>query len=294
MLRRVFVALVSGVVGTMTSAAQQPVAIPGATQHDLTSRINGRTYRILVSTPPKFDSTVAYPVLYVLDANINFGTVREAVQFQSFTKLAAPAIVVGIAYPTNDLDEWVRLRQADLTPTQVPNPDPARNTGGADAFLRVIEEEVKPFVTMRHRVDRSKQIIFGASLGGLLALRGLFRNPAAFSDYILASPSIWWDGRAILRDEAAFAERGRAGELRLTVIVTSARDEQYHGSDPKLLAEAQRGSRMVDNASELAGRLAALSPDKIKVHRIVFEDESHNSMLQAAVSRGVRLALSPR
>jgi hypothetical protein len=131
-------------------------------------------------------------------------------------------------------------------------------------------------------------------LGGLIALRSLFRNPAAFSTYILASPAIWWDSKAVLADEETFAKQARAGELQLTIIVTSARDGQYHGTDPKLLAEAQSGSRMVDNASELAARLAVLNGNKIKVHRIIFDDEIHNTVLPAAVSRGLRLALRPQ
>ena len=76
------------------------------------------------------------------------------------------------------------------------------------------------------------------SLGGLAALRSLFRNPTTFSAYIVASPSIWWDNKTVLVDEAAFSKRVLSGELQLNVVVTSARDEQYHGTDPKLLAEA--------------------------------------------------------
>ena len=126
----------------------------------------------------------------------------------------------------------------------------------------------------------------------MLALRSLFRNPTSFSTYIVISPSIWIDERAVLADEPSFSKRARAGELRLRVIVTSARDEQYHGADPKLLAVAQN-TRMVDNASELATRLAGLDPEKIKVSRIIFDDEVHSTVAPAAVSRAIRLALPP-
>jgi predicted alpha/beta superfamily hydrolase len=277
------------------AAAREPgataVAVARSAQYPLTSKINSRSYRVMVSTPFAYDPTVAYPVVYVLDANVFFGTVTDALHFMSFAKTVAPAIVVGVAYPTDDLNAWVKERRFDLTPTTSAKPSDAGPSGGGDAFLRVIEDEVKPLVQSRYKIDTARQTLFGMSFGGLAALRGLFRNPTAFSTYIVASPSIWWDGKAVLADEAAFSKRVLSGELQLSVILTSARDEQYHGTDPKLLTEAQAGSRMVDNASELAGRLAALNPDKLKISRVIFDDEIHNTVPYAAISRGLRFAL---
>jgi predicted alpha/beta superfamily hydrolase len=251
--------------------AGEPVTVPRARQYDLTSRINGQTYRLFISTPLNAQPNMAYPVVYVLDGNLIFGTAVDAVTLQPLLDQVAPAIVVGIGYPTDDVSKLIRLRAFDLIPSRQAA---GQAGGGADAFFRVIEEELKPFVMGRHRVDPSKQIIYGCSLGGLAVLRNLFRNPTAFSTYIVASPSIWWNNREVLADEEAFSKRARAGELQLKVLITSAGDEQYRGDDPKLVAEAQR-FRMVDNASELAARLAALNPQKITVVRMIFDGETH-------------------
>jgi len=268
-----------------------PVTVARSSQYLLTSKINARAYRIMVSTPFLFDPAVAYPVVYVLDANVFFGTVTDAIHFLSFAKNVAPAIVVGIGYQSDDLNVWVRERRLDLTPTASSKPSDAGPSGGGDAFLRVIEEEVKPLVRSRFKIDDARQTLVGMSFGGLAALRSMFRNPTAFSAYIVGSPSIWWGDKAVLADEAAFSKRVLSGELGLNLILTSARDEQYHGSDPKMLAEAQAGSRMVDNTSELATRLAALNPEKLKVSRVIFDDEVHNTVPYAAISRGLRVAL---
>src|SRR5665213_1155825 len=115
-----------------------------------------------------------------------------------------------------------------MTPFAVkgdPSPALPGKSGGGDAFLRVLEEEVKPFVKARYNVDSTKEILFGKSLGGLIALRALFRNPAAYAAYVLSSPSIWVNNREILGDEAAFSKRARAGEFHLQILVTSAGDE---------------------------------------------------------------------
>jgi predicted alpha/beta superfamily hydrolase len=276
-----------------------PAAIPNARQHDLKSRINGLTYRLWISTPYKADPAVAYPVFYVLDGNVGFGTAAEIEAKLTHDHEAAPGIVVGIGYPTDDLAEWGQRRAFDLSPFVNKGPKealpPGAKTGGGDVFLRVIEEEIKPFVSARYKVDPTKQTLYGYSLSGLLALRVLFRNPQAFSAYILASPSIWYNDREILADEEAFSKRAQAGEFHLRILVTSAGEEQYRGDDPKLLADPRtKVGRMIDSASELADRLAALSPGSITVARTIFEGETHNSGHAASLNRAIRFALPPK
>jgi hypothetical protein len=84
MSQKTLVGIILGLMGAATSTAQQitpatssvaraseaaPVVISRARQYELTSRINGQTYRIMVSLPFMFDPAAAYPVVYVLDAN---------------------------------------------------------------------------------------------------------------------------------------------------------------------------------------------------------------------------------
>ena len=285
---------------TLLSAADSapggaPIVVPNSKQYDIKSKINGQTYRIMVATPFNADPAVTYPVLYFLDGNQNFGTAAYSATTWDFYHIAAPAIVVGIGYATGDTAEVNRRRASDLTPPVYKSGTAnalAGPSGGGDAFVRVIEEEVKPFVMARYKVDSARQMLYGKSLGGLLALRILFRHPTAFSTYILASPSIWWNDREVLADEESFSKKARAGEFRLKILVTSAGDEQYRGDDPKLSARAI--TRMVDNASELADRLAALNPGNISVVRTIFPGESHISVGPASVARAIVFALPPK
>ena len=78
------------VVGASVDASEgTPVVVPRANQYDITSRINGETYRIMVSTPFEGDPAVAYPVLYLLDGNVHFNTATDALTRQSFPHPAA-------------------------------------------------------------------------------------------------------------------------------------------------------------------------------------------------------------
>jgi predicted alpha/beta superfamily hydrolase len=289
------VVLPQGVPGTGPSVRPPegaPVTVARAKQYDLESRINGQMYRLMVSTPFMADPAAAYPVLYVLDGNWFFNTTADALTLQAPPGTVAPAIVVGVGYPTDDREEVVRRRAFDMTPSVSRDPGNVGRNGGGDAFLRVIEEEIKPFVRARYRVDERRQIIWGHSLGGLIALRSLFRNPKAFSTYVISSPSIWWNDRDVLIDEEAFSRRAKTGELRLRVLVMSAANEQYRGDAPQ--RRAADTTRMVDNASELASRLSALHSTNITVERTILEDEGHLSVVPASLSRALRFALPPK
>jgi uncharacterized protein len=292
-----FAALFLAAAGAITLQAQRglPAAIPNTTQYDLKSRINGQTYRIWISKPLNFDPVVAYPVFYVLDANVNIATAASVEAKLTNDNEVTPAFVVGIGYPTDDLAESARRRTFDLTPFpykgSIALPSGSKS-GGGDVFLRVIEDEVKPFVSSRFKVDSKRQTLYGYSLSGLLALRALFRNPKAFSTNILSSPSIFYNNREVLADEEAFSKRASSGELHLKILVTSAGNEQYGGDDPALLAESS-ASRMIENASELADRFAALNPANITVTRTIFPDETHNSVGPISLTRAIRFALPP-
>jgi len=263
----------------MRAQAGAPVLIPRSRQYDIKSKITGITYRVMVSTPFDANPGKAYPVVYVLDGNQYFGSASEIVTRLATLKDIEPAIVVGIGYPTDDPFEVNRLREGDLTPSGSRTAAAkGERSGGGDGFLKGINEEIKPFIAAHYKVDPNKQILYGHSLGGLMALREMFRDPTEFSTYILSSPSIWYHEKMVLEDEPEFVKRAKAGELHLRILITSGGDEP-------------RGT-MVDNASDLAKRLSGLKG--ISVSRTIFADEIHASVSAASLSRGIRFALGSK
>lgn len=266
------------------------VAVSRETQFDFTSKINGQPYRLMISAPAKAKPGESCAVIYVLDGNWYFRAMSDTVTWGSGNDIP-PVIVVGIGYPTEKYPEVRRRRLIDLTISPNSPGTPPGEYGGADVFIRVLEEEIKPFVQSRFPVDTSRQILFGKSHGGQLALRVMFRHPEYFSTYIAGSPAIWWNNRELLNDESAFSKRVQAGGLHLKLLIASAGDEQYRGTDPALLAK-DRG-RLIDNASELAARLSALDPKSLAVTRVIFPDEGHNSVSLATIARAVYFALPP-
>ena len=262
-----------------------PVAASRERQFEFTSKINHGVYRVMVSAPP-LEPGKRYPVLYVLDGNWYFRAASDTATWGSGP--FEPAIVVGIGYPTEEYAEVRRRRGIDMTVKADPK-RPMPGAGGCDAFLRVIEEEIKPLVAARYPVDAARQMLYGKSLGGLTVLRALLRSPGNFHTYIAVSPAIWQGDKAVLQDEAAFSARARAGELKLRLLITTASEEEYTGPDPA--RRAADSSQMITNARGLADRLGALNPDRVIVRYAMFQDEGHNSVSLASIARALTFAL---
>lgn len=285
-----------------------PVIIAGARQHDIRAKRTGDAYRIFVSRPLQPPPADGYPVVYVLDGNAVFGTMTEAVRLQSARPAATgvvPAVVVGIGYPT-DLPLDLGRRTFDTTPEvdhaalpARPDGSPWPPTGGANAFLDFLEDDVKPMIAAEQPVDPRRQTLFGHSFGGLLTLHALFTRPEAFQAYVAASPSIWFGARTILATEERFAQRlgAEPRDLRLMIGVGSLEQTltERERADPAQSHRASwiEGNRMVDNAREMAARLGALAPHGLAVAFQELADENHASVIPALASRALRFALAP-
>ena len=268
-----------------------PAQMALADQFDLASSITGRTYRIYVSRPGAPPPSSGYEVVYALDADGSFPIVARQL------RRAPQVLVIGIAYPDSAASS--RLRMRDLTPSQ-PNDAAYANFnggqipndfGGAEGFHRFMVEELRPQIARLYPVNREHHSLMGYSLGGLFALHVMFTQPNAYQRLFIGSPSIWWNGGEVLKDEAGFAAAVRAGKAAPRILITSAQWEQGDG-DPSLprsgpARERRLASKMVDNARDLASRLKALGGAAgYEVNYSVFAEERHDTGIPAAFSRG--------
>ena len=285
-----------------------PAVITAADQRDITSRCTGAVYRIFVSRPLLPPPTTGYAVIYMLDANAAFGTMTEAVRLQSARPQVTgvePAIVVGIGFPT-DLPFDLRRRTLDYTPdvdrmalAATPDGSEWPPTGGAAAFLDFIEDELKPMIAAELPINPARSVLFGHSFGGLFALYALFNRPSAFQAFVAGSPSIWFGERVILKSERNFAEKlaATAHAVRLMIAVgeleqtVSARE--LAANDGGKRAAWVKQNRMVENAREMASRLAELSPHGLRLAFEEFPGENHVSVIPALISKALQFALEP-
>lgn len=136
----------------------------------------------------------------MLDGSLDedFIHISGLVQFGSFywINLVPESIVVGISnvdrkrdftYPSNNLIDKKEL------PT----------SGKSAVFISFIEKELQPLINDKYNTNNTKTLI-GRSLGGLLATEILFEKPNLFNNYVIVSPSLWWDDELLLKKNLKF------------------------------------------------------------------------------------------
>jgi len=322
-------------VRTPAAAAGTPISVRKTQQMEFVSKVNGHRYSISVALPFEAAPAEGYGVLYVLDGYAYFGSATEIAR--SFGNTPGTVVVVGIGYPEDpaytkkvleergpvpayfaNLPPWrsapmlernydltLPATDAELEAQRLPGPGTPKqkstNFGGVDAFLKTIETEIKPRVEALAHIDRTNQALFGHSYGGLATLHALFVEPNAFRTFIVASPSIWYNNRAVLADEPKFAAAVRSGQAQPRVLVTMGGDEDVAVKFPKEWGIDEAGAkayyqkvRMVENGRELVTRLQALhgGPGYLVESYAVFDKESHAAAPWSALARGVPFAFS--
>lgn len=231
----------------------------------LQSEILEETRELNIYLPASYqqDSLANYPVIYLLDGSLDedFIHIAGLVQFCSFSWIddIPESIVVGIA----NVD-----RKRDFT-------FPTRNkkdrkkfptTGGSAEFISFIKSEVQPLVERSFRTNDTRTII-GQSLGGLLATEILFKHPDMFDNYIIISPSLWWDDQSLPN----YPMKARTLDKKIFIGV------------------GKEGKVMEEDASNLYNFLKRREDGVNHIHFQYFPERNHGDVLHEAAYRAFEL-----
>lgn len=216
-----------------------------------------RTLNIYLPNGYDPDSEQEYPVIYLLDgsADEDFIHIAGLVQFGSFPwiELIPETIVVGIG----NVD-----RRRDFTyPTTIEvDKKEFPTAGNSETFIQFIESELQPLIRGQYKTNGERSII-GQSLGGLLATEILFKKPDLFDNYIIASPSLWWDDQSLLSWEPM----------------------KYKMDKNVYIAVGKEGEIMERDANSLYKKLKAESEKNTMLYFEFFEEQNHGDVLHLAV-----------
>ncbi len=238
-----------------------------------------RTLNIYLPEGYNQNNLTKYPVIYLLDgsADEDFIDIVGLVQFNSFewVNKIPKSIVVGIT--TVD-------RRRDFTfPTTISSEKKTYPTSGrSENFIAFIEKELQSYIEKKYEVNSNKTII-GQSLGGLLATEILFKKPALFNNYIIISPSLWWDNGSLLNQETKLLENNFSQQTGL-----------YIGVGKEGLTPTKIPRVMEVDANILAEKLKELKNKNIKVNFDYLPEENHATIMHQAVSNAFKVLYSSK
>ncbi len=216
-----------------------------------------RTLNIYLPNGYSKNTTKKYPVIYLLDGSIDedFIHIAGIVQFGSFSwiNMIPETIVVGIS----NVD-----RKRDFTfPTTIERDKKDFPTAGkSENFINFIENELQPFVDSNYNTNNTKTII-GQSLGGLLATEILLKKPHLFDNYIIISPSLWWNNESLLK----------------------IKPKEYKTKKSIYIAVGKEGEVMERTAKELYEKLNIEKTKNTILFYEFFEKQNHGDALHLAV-----------
>jgi len=249
--------LVSHFAMAQDSTQKQPLSIGETVTFASEILKEQRALNIYLPHGYEANSSKKYPVIYLLDGSIDedFIHIAGVVQFGSFSwiNMIPETIVVGIAnvdrkrdytYPSTD-EDYIK---------EYPT------SGNSSRFIQFLEKEVQPLIEATYNTTDEKTLI-GQSLGGLLATEILFEQPDLFNNYIIVSPSLWYDYESLLQ--------------RTPVTYTSQKKI--------FVAVGEEGKVMKRVAKELYDKLKNDKETNTEIYYKFLKEQDHGDALHLAV-----------
>ncbi|WP_293871458.1 alpha/beta hydrolase-fold protein [Spirosoma sp.] len=237
-----------------------------------------RTLNIYLPEGYNPNDTIRYPVIYLLDgsADEDFIHVVGLVQFNTFPWInrIPKTIVVGIANTD-------RRRDFTYPTTQEKDRQRYKTAGQSAKFIAFLETELQPYINKTYKTTEAKTLI-GQSLGGLLATEIVTKKPYLFTQYIIISPSLWWDNGSLLEQKTDVLQAHLTKPLAI-----------YIGVGKEGLGPSDIPHVMEVDANLLAEKLTAIKNKNIRVYFDYLPQENHATITHQAIFNAFRLLYPP-
>lgn len=235
-----------------------------------------RTINIYLPEGYKPNDTLHYPVIYLLDggADEDFIHTVGLVQYNNFSWInrVPLSIVVGIAN-TDRKRDFTFPSQVETEKKRYPS------SGGSAKFIEFIEKELQPYIEKNYKSTRGKTLI-GQSLGGLLASEILFEKPQLFDQYIIISPSLWWNDGSLLKENPAWLNENFTSKKKIYIGV---------GKEGVWASTPTTPHVMEVDANLLADKLRAAKNKNLTIYFDYMPEEDHATSSHPAVFNAFRL-----
>ena len=283
LLALLYSALCAG-VPNVGAAAAESVKLANTESFEIRSDRVQDTFFIKIAYPRDYaDTDKRYPVLYVTDAETNFGALQYVVQRLAKDRLIPELILVGIAYDTS-YDEFYRLRARDLRPS-IPD-DPDLDLGGrpdegrAEQFADFLRHELFAHVDANYRTLAGDRAYYGHSYGGLFGVWSLMYESDLFNRYVILSPSLWWGELWYGRPRTSHGYH---------ILPKRAETDGSPESDARVFVASGELEPRIDELQQLwADAIRPNLDPSVEMRDLIYENETHRTIFGRGVMDGFR------
>ena len=236
------------------------------------------------------DANEPLDIVYVLDGSWALGVAATICTLQLVDLIKPgfpPLMLVAVDYPEGNANARSRdYTMRDSVPkamAEALSASPATTPGGADSFLRFLEEELDPLVRSRYNTKGTTAGILGDSFGGTFTFYAFLRQSKLFDRYWLGSPGIFTTDTDYVAQFAALV----AGDL--------VADTKMYLSFGEL--EANGGVEFYEdmgrNFNRLVSGLTKNPNDRLVWKSRVYPGHTHTTILAPAINDALLYLYGP-
>ncbi len=186
---------------------------------EIEARALGRSFHVIARLPRSYsESERDYPMALLLDGGILFPMLAPFQLMMEVQDSAREVILVGVSYGGLGFSNG-NLRGTDFTAPS----SQVDYFGGAEAFQSFLAEELLPELFERYRIESSRTLLLGQSLGGQFAIHAALNHPGLFSTLVAVNPALHANLEHFL--DAQPAETG--SKSRLVVAIGSEEEPRF-------------------------------------------------------------------
>ena len=267
----------------VASKESKSFKIPRSSIVEVTDTHSGLIYPLFIKLPKSYDKNInkSYPVIYLTDAWYSFQIVSGATRFPMNIGKMHEAIIVGVSYSKNSKDSK-SLKDSKSSASRIRDYTPSKNkkwkseTGGAKQHMMFIEKIVFKYIEENYRTKKNDRTFVGNSLGGLFGTYILLVKPGLFNNYIIGSPSYWYDNKYIFKLESELS--GRKKDMSTNIFISiGERESKAFDSNYE----------MVNDAKDFYTKILAWNQKNLKIKLMVIPEASHETAFPTTVIQGL-------
>lgn len=277
------------------SALGQKITLDNSEVVFFKSQVNNVKYKLYISLPYSYfqGPKKSYPIIYSLDPDLKFPIISGTAHYIG-GNLIPEVIIVGIGYADNNINNYIGYESDAPSPFKInrgrdyipASNDPSikslsptyttYNTGKAEDFIKVIQKEVMPLIEKSYRVTPNKTLL-GHSYGGLFTVWAFLNYNSMFDNYIALSPSLWYQGNWISRQNF---ERNITDRKNSRLYISFGADEDTD------IKEGFAKFKIID------ARLKRIYKKNYKVE--IMQGEQHGTVFISTLSRSLRFTVGKK
>lgn len=185
-------------VASNYALSQSEFSLPRTEVVEIVDSKTKRTYELHIQHPRYFSKKHKYPVVYMTDSLYTFPIVTGAARYPINFRKMEDLMFVGISWQKGHPAGLSRQRDYTPTPSSPGFKDPS---GKARDHLDFIRNDVFKYIEEKFVTDPTRRTYIGNSFGGLFGAYILQNSPETFRNYILGSPSMWWDNDYMMQQK---------------------------------------------------------------------------------------------